>query len=113
MVDKKEYKVRVKQDNKHWTITKSLDDFAQLSRELERQYPNLCPAESATILQDKDESAAQKDPTKQRHLEQFLRVYPHPSFRDSCKTRTFATPKVSAISSVCPKSSLKKNRLPY
>ncbi len=103
--------MRVKQDDKHWVVTKSLQDFAQLSRELEKQYPNLCPSESAAILREKAEPNGQQDPAKQLHLEQFLKVASYLTFRSCYTMRVFVTLKVFAISSASPKSSPKRNRL--
>jgi len=72
-----EYKVRVKFNNKHWIVTKSLHDFAALSEELMRLYPGTKIPECSALWDDDTGKGTKEEKImrKQRYLEAYLRVY--------------------------------------
>ncbi len=68
--------MRVKYNNKHWIVTKSLQDFAALNEELAQMYPTLRVPDSTALLEDSDEKETKEEriSRKQRYLEAYLRV---------------------------------------
>lgn len=68
--------MRVKYNNKHWVVTKSLKDFAQLNVDLANEYTKLNLPVNSALLEDKDEKGTKEEKIvqKQRNLEDYLRV---------------------------------------
>jgi len=62
----------VKYNDKHWIVTKSLQDFELLSEELTAENPKCKVPE--WIPMNEEESIMGKEERIQRHLEGYLRV---------------------------------------
>jgi len=71
-----EYKVRVKYNNRHWIVTKSLQDFAMLNEDLARLYPTLRIPDNGALFEDREEKGTKEEriTRKQKYLEAYLRV---------------------------------------